>query len=106
MQPNVQNKMPAQQPANVYAPQDHHSAEEKMHACVPNNMSPAFPAQQMPANTMAMQDMHAPEKEKKKKKHRIRRMMKRFLILVGILVTFAAVFYAVLVLLETYFPLT
>lgn len=107
MQPNVQHEMPAQQkPANAYAPQDVHIADEKMQSCAPGNVSPAFPAQQMPANTVAAHDMHSPEKEKKKKKHRLRRFVKGYLLLAGVLVTFCALVYAIIVLLETFSPLT
>lgn len=107
MQPNVPHEMPAQQkPANAYAPQDHHIADEKMQSCVPGNVAPAFPAQQMHANTVAAQDVHSHEKEKKKKKHRLRRFVKGYLLLAGVLVTFFAIVYAIIVLLETFSPLT
>ncbi|MBP3541029.1 MAG: hypothetical protein J6K72_04310 [Clostridia bacterium] len=60
---------------------------------------------QMPANTIAPQDMHKPEKPKKKK-NRFRRFVRGYLMLVGLMTTFAALVYGLIVLLETFFPLS
>ena len=104
MQPNIpqNNYQPEapQQCGNTIAPQDMHKPEKPHHP-----HGPAMPGNQMPANTIAPQDMHKPEKPKKKK-NRFRRFVRGYLMLVGLMPTFAALVYGLIVLLETFFPLS
>jgi len=105
MQPNVPQNVPVQQmPVNGIAPQDQHNYDEK----IPANSQPVFPAQPMPANTISQPDREhfKPEKEKKRKKGRVRRFMKGYFLLVGVLATFALVALGVVLLLEYISPLS
>lgn len=61
--------------------------------------------QQMPVNTIAHQDMQKPERPKKRK-NRFLRFVRGYLMTVGAVATFAALVYALIVLLETFFPLS
>lgn len=104
MQPNVpQNKYQpeaSQRYGNTIAPQDMDKPEKTHH-----HHGPAMPGNQMPGNAMAPQDMQKPEKPKKKK-NRFRRFVRGYLMLVGLMTTFAALVYGLIVLLETFFPLS
>ena len=104
MQPNVpQNKYQpeaSQQYGNTIAPQDMYKPEKPHH-----HHGPAMPGNQMPGNAMAQQDMQKPEKPKKKKS-RFRRFVRGYLMLVGLMTTFFALVYGIIVLLETFFPLS